>query len=150
MAMARPNGRVIFDNRIRGAKPMAKTVKLGSVTLTEPTTYTQHYETASWYTDYAVPAGTYDVYGYAEPTVDRGGGTRIPHYGVWYVVPKAVVTSSHFVNRLFHASSVEHDRNVGQVRQVNVPINLTDQRLALTDGVLEARPTSPYQNAWLA
>jgi hypothetical protein len=23
MAMARPNGRVIFDNRIRGAKPMA-------------------------------------------------------------------------------------------------------------------------------
>lgn len=41
-------------------------IKVGTVTLDKPTIFRRHYETAAWYTDVEVAAGTYDVVAYAE------------------------------------------------------------------------------------
>ena len=118
--------------------------KIGTITLTEPTTYRQDYETASWYTDYAIPAGTYDVFGHVEWTFDGGGRNQIPYYGVSYAA-KGTITGSLFVNRLFTASSAKKDEDVGQVRDVRVKISLQDARLTLIEGLFPNGAPRTYE-----
>lgn len=104
---------------------------IGQITLLEPITYRQHYETASWYTDYAIPAGTYDVLAYGR-WMDNT--LRVEYYNVWFEAT-GTVTGSLFVNRLFTASSVHKDGDVGQVRPTSVKVSLMDARLTLIDGI---------------
>jgi hypothetical protein len=78
--------------------------------LTEPTTYTRQYETASWYTKIEVPAGDYE----AEPIYISGGAA--PYEDAYYfkVVLPGVVTDDYFVNRLLGHSAVSTRSDVGK------------------------------------
>jgi hypothetical protein len=118
--------------------------KIGTITLAEPETFRQSYETASWYTDYAIPAGTYDVYAHVEWTSDGGGRSQMPYYGVSYAC-KGTVTGSLFINRLFTASSVKKDEDVGQVRDVRVRVSLQDARLTLIDNLFPNGAPRTYE-----
>jgi hypothetical protein len=117
--------------------------KIGTATITEPTTYRQSYETASWYTDYLIPPGTYDVVAHIEWTNDGGGFNRLPYYGVW-IECRGTVTASLFVNRLFTASSNVVDQGVDEVREVRMPVSLQDTRLTLHDRLFVNGPPSTY------
>lgn len=121
------------------------THKIGTIVIAEATTWTQHYETASWFTDYAIPAGTYDVMAAIEWTNDGGGYNRLPYYAVWYVA-QGIVTRSHFVNRLFQFRSAVDDNDVGQLRTVRPPVSLTDPRVTLVPGLLPNGPPRTYES----
>lgn len=88
---------------------------IGYYVLTEPTTFTRTYETASWYTKIEVPAGEYPIYAGECKRPDTG---EIQLGLDWPSAPHArldgVVTSSYFVNRVFWATSSETDRDVGK------------------------------------
>jgi hypothetical protein len=96
-------------------------LRIGTVTITGPRHYHfAGYETASWWTDYAIPGGTYDV-------------LLTDHDDLYAIVPGTVIRS-HFVNRLYWASSPVDDKDVGTTRDVFLPISPTDPGLALDDG----------------
>lgn len=86
-----------------------KTV-IGTMTLEEPITRKIQYETASWYTLVDVPAGEYDVYLLQDGSI------------TWAMIGyKGLITKEHFVNRLFHSSSVhEPTENIGKERWATV------------------------------
>lgn len=94
--------------------------KVGTLTFTKPQTFRISYETASWYTDVEVPAGTYELTGqivldtryYGQP--DEEKRKTVKTFGV--KLP-GIVTDEYFVNRLFHASSVAEKRDIGKPRE---------------------------------
>lgn len=93
-------------------------VKIGTATLRETKTFRNSYETASWYTDVEVPAGTV---------------TDIRTDGYWIIVGRGegTIVSSYFVNRVFTSSSAKVNEDVGkpgraQPMQFNNYVNLHD------------------------
>lgn len=95
---------VSFGRPVNGRS--AKLTHIGYVHTTEPFEYRVSYETASWYTLVDVPKGTYEV------ILSEDGSLK------WVLVRYiGTVTKEHFVNRLFHASSVhEPTENIGKQR----------------------------------
>lgn len=117
-----------------------QTYIVGRITIDKAFAHRQLYETASWFTDYEIPPGTYDVRMHAYLRHgDTAPALRGETFNVWFVAP-GKVTASHFVNRLFNAFSVENDRDLDEVRDVSVKVALTDPRVMLTDGALLDSP----------
>lgn len=84
---------VTYGRPVNGTRP--RYTRLGYVTMTEPTTRTITYETASAYTRVEVPAGRYEV-------VTDGYWTLVRYVGI--------VTDDHYVNRLGASSSIAPKR----------------------------------------
>lgn len=78
------------------------------------------YETASWWTDYALAGGSYPVY-----LIDRGSLVAI--------VPGTVI-ADHFVNRLLHLSSNADNVHVGTTRDVWLYLAPDDPRITYAPG----------------
>lgn len=99
-------------------------VIIGQITVSENVLWKQTYETASWYTDYVVQPGVYDVVAFFSSQE-----AVLPYYISYRAYGRVV--ASLFVNRVFQFSSNEKDRDVDQVREIYPVISLTEPGLVL-------------------
>lgn len=120
---------------------MDRSFIIGTIVIGPGETYRRLYETASWYTDYAIPPGTYEVTGYLDSArcFDAEGKAFYICNTVYYRAA-ATVTASLFVDRLFWATSSKKDENVGAVEEVSVPVSLTDPRITFKPSLLLEPP----------
>jgi hypothetical protein len=90
-------------------------VKVGTITVHAGRKYTQHYETAAWFTDYLIEPGTYDVW--AHPYC----GSRDGVY--WQPSFKApgTITAEFFSNGFggFYTPCADNGKNVGKTELVH-------------------------------
>lgn len=104
-------------------------VPIGRVVLAEPTKHRRTYETASWFTEYAVPAGEYEVVAFFYGRME--GAVMLATYWQPCASIECTVTDEFFSNRLFSAYTPDpnNGKNVGKVERIYVPIPLADVRL---------------------
>lgn len=110
---------------------MTPSINYGSITLTEAESFRQTFETASWYTDYSIAPGTYQVTAYYSSM------EALYPYLLCYKA-QGTVTASLFVNRLLHLSSNVVDKDVGEMREVSVTVGKNDPRIVLSPEAIEA------------
>lgn len=108
--------------KLKGSAGGGGTRRLGTVTLTEDQTFRKSYETASWYQDVEVAAGT---------------TAELTSNGYWaFAKFEGVKGSSLFVNRLFTSSSSKVDEGKGEADSYVVQMYAYDAAKAVALGTL--------------
>lgn len=117
---------------------MSEAIRVGKATIPPGMTHRRTYETAAWFTDYAVPAGEFEVVAFF---YDRLGET--PRYWQPCAFVDCTVTDEFFSNRLFSAYTPDpnNGKNVGKIERVAVPIALEaielDPAFRIANGKIE-------------